>query len=678
MSSRVARAPRGLENSLWNFDDHIHDLLPNGSKFGEDVWDYKSIAAPGDATRKLNFASLPEGYRSCVRSFIALRGRPTYPEVVARGVVLRGKPASVAAIGTIFHKLYLLARWGESKELGSFSSWTPKHASMFVQDVREGTHRPGGKPSGPTSVRGLVSVLKQLDEWAPVLPDTLPFLPWPARTAANVAGEKRATENKTKPLPWETWAPLVAGAWTVVDRCGDLIVRAHAASLAAPSSHQLSRGLTKDLALDALAAFFDAGGKVPLHTGYGRSGGAQRGQPNRSMLLRLTGISQDVFKPAHRAFDERAIQIVEAEFERGNTAFGGLLIPSDSSDQNWVAEIGLAESEFLESVLRGACYVMIASLSGMRDGEIQEIEIGALSTEDGIRTLGSVQRKGRSKPGGEFRGWWVPRAIERTIEVLEGLATQPLLFARGGRHGLKGTGTYAASRDIRRLLQFLTSSPETRPGRGVALELEPIPTRHAGAVTATSLRRSFAVFAAARPGAEIGIGIQLGKASLRATGPYIGDSQKVAVDILSTERAAVVRQEMARLARSAGNIAGGGADELLAIRAHIVADPKRAESLAKDFAENYHLGLLNDCNYRKHSAACGDHGPQLATHFCAGSECANAVVHAAHTPMLSMHISRLDRQLERTDLHPSFEANIRRQRESLVRLRAQIENPEAS
>ena len=58
----------------------------------------------------------------------------------------------------------------------------------------------------------------------------LPFMPWGARNAAEVAGQTKTRENLTAPLAWETWAPLVAAAWAVVDRFSVDIIAATGAN----------------------------------------------------------------------------------------------------------------------------------------------------------------------------------------------------------------------------------------------------------------------------------------------------------------------------------------------------------------------------------------------------------------------------------------------------------------
>ncbi len=665
---------RAAELRLWtplggpfHFQDHIHDLLPQGSRFGDDFWDYTPIAFPSDTTRRLHFGRVPDGYQETVRTFLALRGRPTHPGVVERGVVLPGRPAPVSALSGLFTQLRTLALWGNASGLHSFRGWTQADADRFVTNAQEGKHRPEGRALVPDTLRGYTVLIKRLEEFSSVLPDGLQFVPWPMRTGARVAGHVRGIENVTPPLPWESWAPLIAGSWKVIESCSDVILRAHLALHDAPLHNALSRGYTGRPAVAALDDYFDKGGYVPLHTGFGKSGGAPRGTPNISMLARITGVSTNSFKPSHHAYNPGAAGLVEQMVRSGAVRFGGLIVPHDGSAGGWIDEVGIGEAEYLPSVLRGACYTIISGLSGMRDSEIQALESDCIAQQDGLSVLRSVQIKGNSTVGGVKRGWWVPPAVEQTIRVLERLATHPRLFSRGGRDGSRGEkGAYDPTKDLRRLIEFVNAEPNQRPGKGMGLGLQPIALDPKSSVHATSLRRSFSVFAATKPGLELGLGIQLGHMALRQTTGYISDSKESAVSILSQDRAAVVRDEVHRLVVSAGGVAGEGGAQISAIRANVVKDPTRAAALAASAAENYHLGIVNDCWYRKHAAACGDDGPQLASHFCANIRCSNAVVHDAHVPALRNQIDRIDRSLEVTGIHPEFEASHRQERAELV------------
>jgi hypothetical protein len=328
-------------------------------------------------------------------------------------------------------------------------------------------------------------------------------------------------------------------------------------------------------------------------------------------------------------------------------------------------------------VLRAACYVIVAVLSGMRDSELQDLRRGCLHRRDQLTVMESIQHKGNDSLTGITRTWWTPDPAAAAIGVLEQICGYDLLFARPYRPFLTcssdNPGPYAPERDIPRLLEFLNAAPDARVGRGAALGFAAVVGPAGHAVNATSLRRSFAVYAARRPGAELGLGIQLGHAALRMTSGYISDGQQTATKMLDDDRAAVVTAEVHRLITGHDQLAGDGGQDVLQVRARVLADPRRAEDLQAHVADSYHLGLLNDCHYRPGTAACGDDGPHLASSFCATSECGNAVVHAAHAPALRAQLARHDAMLARPKLHPSLERFIRDQRARTVGLLAVLD-----
>ncbi len=488
------------------------------------------------------------------------------------------------------------------------------------------------------------------------------------RSAARVAGEVAAFENRTPPLPWDTWRPLIAASAVFIDRFSTDILAADRALRAAQTSNQLNRGATGSDAIECLEKFLDDGGVIPLHTGFGKAGGRSRGHANFALVQRLAGVSGITFKRTHHAYQPRVYEIIDDAVTEGKVAYGGLVTPSveitDGSGESttWITEIGMGEAEYLPSLLRAASYILIASLTGMRDSEIQELRVGSVEMQDGLTVLRAKQFKGRS-PEGIERVWWAPEVLTKVVDTLTELSTHEWLFARVPRSGEKRRpGPYDPHRDIARLIDFVNAAPDSRVGRGNGLALEKIALSPSDAINATSLRRSYSVYAATHPGAIIGIGMQLGHSALRQTTVYGSDGNEHAVSLLNDERIKVVREEVDRIVGDARPLAGSGGDDLDKIRAQVILDPDRAERLLDQVADRYHLGLVNDCLYTPGTAACGTDGPHLAGHFCAANRCPNAVFHETHRPLITLHIERLDHQLDRPGGHPDFASSIREQR----------------
>jgi hypothetical protein len=373
--------------------------------------------------------------------------------------------------------------------------------------------------------------------------------------------------------------------------------------------------------------------------------------------------------------------ITELADNPSRSTFGGLHTPSvlvthdDGSMSPWISEIGLGEYEHLISILRGACYVVIASLTGMRDGEIQEMQRSTVTEANGLLAIRSVQSKGRSHyPRGQKRAWWAPKPVQRAVEVLLRVSPHPThLFARSAsRAGPSTAGHYDPTRDIRRLVEFINGDPSERPGRGRGLGLEPILPPKDGSISATSLRRSYSVYSVTKPGAELGLGIQLGHSAWRLTSGYASDSKQRAVIQMNDDRRAILREEAISLITGSAPIAGMPAADVLNFRAQIVTDPERAARLTDQIADRLHLGLTNDCMFNPSTSGCGADGPHLADHYCIGEECANALYRPVHLPVITNAIERIDRVLDNPRGHPELRESMQRTRAGLSRIQRQL------
>lgn len=622
--------------------------------------------------RYIHFAATPDRHRMTIKNVLMTVAAPDRETVVEAGVVLRGDGTPPAGVYDYFRKLVVIAKWSEERGITRFAEWDQADADRFLDDLRTGQHRVGGVGLSATSIRGYVTTLRLLRECQAVLPDALSLFPWAGRSASSVSGEVTRTENITPPLPWETWAPLITASWAIVDRFSADIIAAVETRAALPKE---PRGPAGANAYNALLDWTEKGGLLPLHTGFGRTN-HQRGEANTTLLERLLGINANVLSRAsHQYMPEAVALVTKAEADPQRATFGGLRIPtavvphSDGTSSTWVDELGLGETEYLESVLRAACYILIASLTGMRDSEIQELTRDSHTTKDGLAALRSIQHKGNVHLDGERRTWWAPKPVIRTVEVLGNLTRHDThLFAR--RSG--NAGSYVPSRDIARLIAFVNEDPAHRPGRGRGLGLEHIAIPKGQAVNATSLRRAFSVFATTRPGAELGLGIQLGHSAWRMTTGYMSDGQQQAVRLMDDERKRVLHGDAAALLQDDSPVAGPAAHHVTGFRAQVITDPNRADRLAATLAERLHLGLTNDCMWNPATSSCGSDRPKLGDHVCVGVDCTNALLRPAHVGVVTSAIDRIDTYLDQQRGHPALIGQMRRDRANLARIRREL------
>lgn len=658
-------SPATASVCLFVDDEPVFAGRTDGPAFGDDVWDFSAILVrPSQAEKRANFSGIAEPYRQLAREMLMVLAQPDHPAVIAAGITRRAKPASTATLVNVALTMSVISAWAIERGITSADRWQQSDADAMLDDFGSGD-TPDGVARTPSTLRRYVSVLKHLREFGPVysLP-ALTFMPWGARTAASVAGYRRPDANVTQPMPWEMWAPLVAAAAKVVRVFSEDIIGACEAFQAIPKS---ARGGGD--AAQRLQQWLNAGNKIPLSTGVGLQASVKRGQVSVNLLCRMVGINSVSLRWAHKSHNADAIRIMEsAGTDPATSALGGVFTPtvlvehSDGTESTWVSEIGPTEVGYLRCVLRAACWILIASLTGMRDSEIQGLRRGAVTERDGLPALGSIQFKGHDSELGQERGWWAPAPVLDAVRTLERLSSTDRLFARGE----DDAGVYQQDRDISMFVEFINGDPAQRYGRGQGLGLDPIDLSSRVPINQQTLRRSFAVLAAQHPGAELGLGIQLGHAALRMTSGYASDSSQLAVGLFNDARRAAARDQAAAIITGAAPVSGKRAGELAVFRAQVVTDDTRADAIANSLADRYHVGTFNDCMFSAERAACGSDGPHLASQHCATSECANALFLTRHRDTVQAQIDRIDEWLDKGVGHPVVVERMRTERAKLA------------
>ena len=627
-------------------DEPVLPDVATSPRFGDDIWSLNSLRRNNsEGSLTLDFSSVPVSYRQAIQEVLMAVLNPEHPNVVT----LRWKPPArrVSVVGQLFWTLR--GQFNELRRLGAagLQEVSPRHLTYMLDSWV-------GQGLAPSTIRGRVVALRFLRTLDTILTDGgLRFEPWAGRTSAQVAHEQQASSNKTPPIPWELWSSLIAGSWLIVDSYSTDIVAAHARQreLANEPRSGAVRGATEHF-----EAWLRNGGRIPLHTGMTQRGGTHiRGEANYNLLPRMIGIHPNCLRPKHRIYNPSLRALVDDAARNPDTsAFGGVFIPTTTapSGEPWAGEVGLGEAEYLASVLRAACYVTIAALTGMRDSEIQTLERSSVCERDGIPALRSTQFKGIDTPDGEQRAWWAPSPAIRAAHVLADLSLHPaFLFARRATDGFSD---YAPYRDIRRLLGFLSADPETRPGRGEELGHErrmlvesferPGQGRPIVEINQRSLRQSFSIWAARHPEAELGLGIQLGHASLRQTFGYATDRTEAAVRLIDDARGDALRVRARDLL--AGPLAGPAGEELGAL-AQVLSNEEH-DGLVKAVADRLYVGLANDCVRNDARAACGPGIPQLHNHNCATTRCGNCLIGPVHVPIWRDHADHLDKAIAAT------------------------------
>jgi integrase len=614
--------------------------------FGDDTWDLNALrrnSSEGALTVDLTSVADPAD-RLLVKEVLMSALNPNHPRLAQ----LRWQQPSrqLRPIGVLFWQLRSLL--AEFAELGvRVPEAHHRHTARLLDNW---THN----GLAPSTIRSRVGTLRLLRTLDPLLTGGgLSFEPWPGRSAADEAGDVPLSSNKTAPIPWDLWSSLIAGAWLVVDRYSSDIIRAHRRQQDLASLPR--NGPVRD-AEERFGLWLELGGLLPLHTGYEHRGLATtRGEINRALLARLAGIHPNCLRPAHPIYRPAIGKLIDAAAkDPERTSFGGISQPAIETPNGkpWVTEIGMGEAEYLASALRAACYVIVAALTGMRDSEIQELKRDSICKRDGLPALRSIQYKGVDNPSGDRRAWWAPAPAMRAANVLAQLSPHPtLLFARSAKGDFSD---YAPSRDIPRLLGFLSAKPEERPGRGAELGHErrmlaasfdrPGQGKPIVEINQRSLRQSFSIWAARHPEAELGLGIQLGHASLRQTFGYATDRTEAAVRLLDDKRGAALETRAQDLLN--GPLAGPAGEELGALVEVLNAEEHAA--LVRAVGERLYVGIANDCVRNDARAACGPGIPQLHNHNCANTSCGNCLIGPVHAPVWHQHARQLDNAIGAT------------------------------
>ncbi|MGH9077939.1 MAG: hypothetical protein ACRDY0_10890 [Acidimicrobiales bacterium] len=659
------------------FADDDQPIAGGASLFVDDRWDLTPICHRQSlAARTLNFATVPNGWRLAAKEVSATLLNPVHPAVLRRHVVRRARPAKAGTVLLQLGYVRSLARWAAGHGVPAPSAWAPRHTAELLAEAPQ---------LGPALLTGRLQALRLLWELNPVISGGgLKEDPLNGHGPSSLAG-RPSLECRTSPLAFETWSAALRAAWKLVELCSGELLAARRTWKTLPARGRPGSTSTLERVDTSLAA----GYRVPLHTGVGHWRSV-RGQLNKELLCRQLDLPSH-HHWARRSSNKSLIALIdECANNPIRSLLGGVWEPTvtfpgpDGEPRLWVEELGIGEIDHLTSVLRGACYVVLAALTGMRDSEIQSLRRGATGTVmvDGhgeVVTIRGVQFKGERSAHGRERSWYAIDPVARAIEVLTSLAVHDqLLFAplssggEPGGHGPTGgrPSAYVPSRDIGRFVAWVNADRETRIGRGwgVGESIDP----GDGPINQRVLRRSFAVYAATYPEAEIGLGIQLGHAALRMTSGYYSDSTRQTAAMIEDERVKVVSDNLRDVLQPDAPLDGPGAERLRAFRAEVNADPAILPRRLRGLASSYHLGTLNDCFYDSDTARCGTDGPHLTEAACRSTACPNAVETTHHLPGWERLLADQE-ELAETVSHPALlgrlEADIKETRAQVVRLR---------
>ena len=508
------------------------------------------------------------------------------------------------------------------------------------------------------------------------------FPPWRGRPAPVVAGGPRQQpENLTPRIPEAIIGSLLGWSlkYVAVFAPDVLAARAELQALEArravwmaedaalPSAERCSRRLAR---LHAhLAERRRQGRGVPVWStprNKARRFDGETGLPispvNCQLLHLHAGVNAGAEPAAHLLLRPNTRADVEAAVATLGVEIGGMDTPittDPDTGQPWRQRFDAASLAHEERMLQAACYVLCAYLTGMRDSEVQAMQVGCLRvtrSEDGLVQRHRVRSRVYKARGaeGNIETWVTIEPVAQAVAVLEDL-TEPVRRQRGGtslwrvlheRNRLKEHVGAEIVRTLNTFRDHLNAVFGTAAAPAVPNGQDGRPWRF----TTRQFRRTVAWHIANRPFGTVAGKLQYKHTSVAAFEGYAGTSSSGFRQEVERERVLGQLDDVLtyfeRRQRGVGPTGPAGpriareldhaAAELNPLPGH-VADAARLRTMLASLARTLHPGILSDCFFDPNTALClrsaeriGVKGPVTA--LCEPTRCPNSCMTSRHRP----------------------------------------------
>jgi len=581
-------------------------------------------------------------------------------------------------------------------------------------------HAHDGGRRTPNETVKYVEVPIDLHHLSPWLTDGgIGFLPWRGRAAHRVAGRPPApAENATPRIPepiiaamlrWslkyvEVFAPDILAARAELDaledRCDRMMAQDASTGRAAAKTYRarMAKWLDERRINGRGVPIWERAPNVARRID--PETGAETSPYNLHLMRLHTGapesgrISQS--EPTARLIDQAAAEL--------GTEIGGFDTPISIDPDTglpWRQRFDGLSLAREERMLQGACYVVCAYLTGMRDSEVQAMQPGCVSAErsaDGLveryRVRSTVYKRQGAR--GVTADWITIEPVARAVAVMEGLS------ARNRREkGLSslwvtlkywpwsadhlGIGATAT-------LNLFRDGLDARSGDGPII---PRVEDELWKFTTRQFRRTIAWYIANRPFGTIAGKIQYKHASVAMFEGYAGSAHadfRLAVereralgqldDIVAHYEAFLrhegpagpgatrLRREFVRVQDELGDLPGR------------VMDRKRLRTMLAHLGRTLHVGFLNDCLFDAATALCLTASPDTertapALSRCSPDRCPNACLTARHREPWQASIAEGEALLAERRLSPLQRAAIAHDNDRKRRLIAPLTDGDA-
>ena len=689
MSVAPLREPVGPPRSVFagaDVCDEAGFTLPEGARramFDDDVWDLTEVVGlPVQMRlnmRRLDFAAIVDPrWRLVAKELVVALLAPRHPAVAPLPRAWR-TPLHLTTVSGRLFELTRFLNWLTEQGvrcLGALDTDRCEHYLAYRRYVRDhndvvvGERSPVTRRAAAQTVADLVNY-RELFSADRVAPD---LRPWAGAAPSAVAEMPSGrSQNKTPPLADTVLQPLLAAASYLAGTLGPHTIELSRQVTAADRAWSAGSGRrtavfrVAETEITRLLADCRRAGeplpRLPDHSIRGRIAAGWSPDDaltpvNLNLLARQAGIAQFPHRwiPALRARIEATLNLVGAQ-----KPFGRNAAPIDRAEGGgtiaWTLPLDRIEAVGLIGIVRTACIIVIAAVSGMRSSELMELEVGCCRP---VEQLGAGQvryrlasRLVKGQPlGGVADQWVVIEPVYRAAQLLEGLhatatAGAPLL------------GRFAF--DVRyRWFRRWVNGPA-----GQRLGLAPIPDDN---VTLRRLRRTLALELAYRPGGALATKIHLKHVSVATTEGYAsrpgGAQAQLLAEVNNHEAERNLELLWAEFASYQQGVmpAGPGARELIELFAHIDArlDPADAGApkvqrsdrevlnLLTKRAGTLHLAATNYCWFIDPSrslclklAGTPPADTPLAG-LCDSARCPQATHHRCHRPVWAEHAAKTE------------------------------------
>ncbi|MFI1759271.1 hypothetical protein [Streptomyces sp. NPDC020571] len=344
----------------------------------------------------------------------------------------------------------------------------------------------------------------------------------------------------------------------------------------------------------------------------------------------------------------------------------------------------------LARLLQGACYILIAYLSGMRDSEVKHLRPGSThALLDGSGhpyrwTITSLAFKGEHDPAGTTATWIIGAPAARAVTALERL--QPpgsdLLFGGLRQHSRARPGAMTL-RSSNELINNVITWINTYCRHHHLTDTIPDVNGTPWNLTARQFRRTLAWYVARRPGGVIAGAVQYRHLGIQMFEGYAGTSDSGFRAEVEAEQAMQRGEHLLALTTDhQHDLRGPAATEAAARLADfhqrtgftgsVITDPRRLRRVLAHHDPEVYPGTYATCVFNPDKALCrpraapdGDRALPVPLD-CRPLECRNVALTADNATALTAQAERLDTRLRaRPVLAPLLHADLQRRRDAI-------------